>query len=63
MSKWIPVQSYKDVPEGNWLVKIEDDRNPFHVANIHPNITTIGGCFYFDKKRVISYFDTPVEEI
>ena len=24
MSEWIPVSEYKDIPDGEWLVKVRD---------------------------------------
>ena len=57
--EWIEVESSKDLPVGTWLVELENERHPYEVAYVHPNITTIGNCFEFDMNRVIRYRPIP----
>ncbi len=61
MSEWIKVDGYKDLPEGQWLVKVDEPHFDlyYHTAMVHPNITMIGGLFGFDAHRVIAYRSIP----
>lgn len=56
-TQWIPVNGYKELPEGTWLVTMEEDLiwSRIHVAVVHPNITCIGSNFAFDCPKVIAY--------
>lgn len=55
MSEWIDISDYKDLPQGEWLVKVRDLQNGeilHHVARVHPNITNVGGMFYYDMMSI-----------
>ena len=54
-NKWIEVAGAQDIPVGTWLVQVEKDRDPYHVAIIHTNINIIGNCFDFARPRVLRY--------
>lgn len=58
---WTKVESWKEIPEGAWLVQLESDSwgSPFQVANIRKNTSIIGNVFAFDQKRVIGYHPLP----
>jgi hypothetical protein len=61
MNKWIKVNGVKEMPIGNWLVKLEREWVGLDmvVAHIHPNISTVGGNFSFDMPKVIAYHELP----
>ena len=64
MSKWIPVDGYKNLPVGNWLVQLSEPHfhNTLHTASVHPNVSIIGGSFGFDLEGdVIAYRELPKE--
>ena len=66
MSKWIKVESAKDLPLGNWLVKTDEKRGKevnIQVAEIRPNMRLVGQYFHFDMPNVNEYYSTPVNEI
>lgn len=55
---WIHVDSWKDVPVGIWIVKIENsnrERNPYQIIEVLSNVAIIGHHFAFDENRVIAY--------
>lgn len=54
---WVPVDGYKALPVGMWLVVT--DRGEFYVAVRHPNLTTVGGLFGFDAHKVTHYQALP----
>lgn len=59
---WIPCTNWKDLPVGDWLVKVDKDRKPYHVANVFLNnagdkMIIAGGRFYFDVGELIGYAD------
>ena len=62
MSEWIKVESYKDLPVGDWLVQVDDpvfDTLILHTAAIRSNVGIIGGLFAFDQRDVIAYRPLP----
>lgn len=61
MSEWIKVDGYKNLPEGNWLVRLEESilGSKIHVANTHQNCTFIGGSLAFDMPKVVEYRPLP----
>lgn len=62
--KWKRVDDYKQLPEGSWLVELEEPMlgSNLAVARAHPNLTTIGGRFAFEAPRVIGYANLPVPD-
>lgn len=61
MSKWIEVGSYKDVPEGTWLVKIDDENAPYQVMYNQGEYAVIGHAFAWDAEDVVAYKPLDVE--
>ena len=61
MDEWIPVDGYKNLPVGTWLVEIESESmfGFLHTANVGKNVTTIGGNFAFDVPKVVAYQALP----
>ena len=59
MSSWISVDGYKNIPVGEWLVYMPDERDSIQAAHIHKNVSTIGGNFAFDRKKVTKYRPLP----
>lgn len=61
MSEWISVENYKQVPEGNWIVRIENSKRccDMEIMNSNKNISIIGGAFAFDHGRVTAYHPLP----
>jgi hypothetical protein len=57
MSKWKEVDGAKNLPDGVWLVKLEN--GGFHVATANKNIAIVGHYFYFDEAKVVSYTAIP----
>ncbi len=62
MSEWIKVDSFADLPVGDWLVQV--DRPIFgtlvlHTAAIRENVGVIAGLFPCDQRRVIAYRSLP----
>ena len=60
MSKWIKCDDYKKLPIGEWLVKINKDRNPYHIACVTENsggskIVIVGSYFSWDRGDLIAY--------
>lgn len=67
---WIYIDSYKDLPEGEWLVA-EEGRdsmtregekrpNKIHTASVSENkIVVIGGHFAWDRNRIYAYTQAP----
>lgn len=55
--KWIPINGYKELPVGTWLVTMEEDLldSYVHTAVVHPNICCIASNFAFDCPKVIAY--------
>jgi hypothetical protein len=57
---WTPVESYKDVPMGFWLVKLETDMKcKYAILKRHENGSVVGDHFAFDSDRVIAYRSIP----
>ena len=58
---WISCKSWDDLPEGDWLVKIDKDRKPYHVAEVsinphsHSRIVIVGNQFYWDMGDIVAY--------
>ena len=57
---WIECDDWKSLPVGTWLVKIDKERKPYHIADVFLNthndkIIIVGGCFYFDMGKLIAY--------
>ena len=62
---WKPCKKWKDLPVGQWLVKVANERKPYHVADVFENtqgdkLIIAGGCFYFDMGELIAF--TPFQE-
>ena len=58
--KWIECDNYEKLPIGEWLVKVEDDRHGYHVANVAKNssdqkLIIVGNHFDFDMQDLIAY--------
>ena len=65
MIDWKPVSSYKDLPRGLWLVKVNKASHglEYHTAAVRSNVTVIGGLFAFDQHKVIAYAPIPETDI
>ena len=59
LETWIPVDGYKNLPIGEWLVYIPEATVKLQTATAHSNITFIGGHFAFDQKKVVAYTSLP----
>lgn len=57
---WKKVKNWKELPQGDWLVKL--DNNSYEVAHVNPRYAVIGGKFAFDARVVIAYREIPDEE-
>jgi hypothetical protein len=58
MNNWIEVNGAEELPPGTWLVEVDcpvNSKRRFHVAEAHPNMTTVGNHFHWDMPRVIRY--------
>ena len=59
--RWEPLNDWKKLPEGDWLVKITKDRKPYHVASVSRNtgdghkIIIVGNHFHWDMGDLIAY--------
>ena len=58
--KWIELDDYKKLPVGDWLVRIDKDRKPYHVASVTKNkeghkLIIVGSHFSFDMGALIAY--------
>jgi hypothetical protein len=63
-AKWIEIDGYKDLPEGNWLVLLEKPscHSRIHVAHRQGLMVSIGHAFAFDVPKVIGYMPLPAHE-
>lgn len=57
---WIPCTDWESLPDGAWLVKIDNERKPYHIANVATNtqkskIIIVGSCFHWDMRSIIAY--------
>lgn len=62
MSKqWIDVDGYKNLPNGEWLVRLDEEYfDTFvHVCMKRENCCFIGGHFAFDMANVVEYRSIP----
>lgn len=62
MQEWKELTNWKELPVGEWLVKIKDERRPYGIAKCFLNnqghkIITIGAMFYFDAGEIEAYSD------
>lgn len=60
MQDWIKCESYDDLPDGQWLVRVDSERSPFHVAYVSANdrgsrLVIVGNYFSWDAKTIIEY--------
>lgn len=59
MQDWTPCNDWEALPDGDWLVKIDNAREPYHVANAFTNpncrVIIVGGMFHFDAGNIIAY--------
>lgn len=59
MQNWTPCDDWGLLPDGEWLVKVDNERKPYHVANAFTNpsgkIVIVGGMFSFDAGNLIAY--------
>ena len=58
--EWIECDDYKKLPFGDWLVRIDKDRKPYHVACVTENnsgskMIIVGNHFSFDMGQLIAY--------
>ncbi len=66
-SPWTPVSDFEEIPEGEWLVKFTDRKDPdkpglVAVCLVRSNIATIGDAFAFDRTpyyQVTKYMEIP----
>ena len=64
---WIPLDDWKDLPIGTWLVKVKKDRKPYHVAHVNETssgskLLIVGNYFSWDMGEPIAYASfTPYE--
>ena len=60
---WIECDDWSKLPVGDWLVKINKDRKPYHVASVTKSdnnsskIIVVGNHFSWDMGAVIAYAD------
>ena len=53
---WIPCNSWEDLPRGVFLVKTDNVRNPYQVADArNKNIVLVGNHFVWDSGSLIAY--------
>lgn len=58
---WIELDDYKKLPDGEWLVKIDDSRNEYHIASVSSKtgdghkMVIVGSHFSFDRGKLIAY--------
>ena len=58
---WQECSDWKDLPEGDWLVKIDNGRKPYHIANVTTKtahghkMIIVGNHFHFDMGNIIAY--------
>lgn len=62
MNKWIKCENYKELPVGEWLVRVNNDKYKHQIATVRENrpgqkIVIVGGYFYFDADDLIAYTD------
>ena len=58
--KWIELDDYKKLPVGDWVVKVDDSRHKYHIANVTKNsggqkLIIVGNHFDFDMQDLIAY--------
>lgn len=59
-SEWFTVDGYKGVPQGNWLVQLEEESWGTNLAVMNNNnVAIIGTAFAFDMSRVVAYRELP----
>ena len=58
-NKWIPCSDWHKLPVGTWLVKIDCDDDPYHIAYvvipINGKIIAVGYAYSFDVEGIIAY--------
>lgn len=58
---WTPCSEWRDLPIGTWLVKIDDNKDPYHIAEVTSpggnKLIIAGGIFYRERKPVLAYTD------
>lgn len=57
--QWIKVNNAKELPEGAWLVEVQDSRD----GKITRHVTPVGNHFHFDMSPVIAYYNVEVYSI
>ena len=60
MKVWTKCDDYEKLPAGDWLVKIDDDIHPYHIANVTVNkmgskLIIVGSYFAWDRGDLIAY--------
>lgn len=61
--KWIECDNTNKLPVGEWLVKIDRERDPYHIAVVTKQtadghkMIIIGNHFDFDMGKLIAYTD------
>lgn len=60
MSTWVKCTNWADLPNGEWLVKLDIGHNPYHVAVVTPNVSggrliIVGGYFSWDMGSIEAY--------
>lgn len=59
--KWIACDDYKELPVGDWLVKIDKDRKPYNIAVVTEGTSDghkmiiVGNNFSWDMGDLIAY--------
>lgn len=57
-NEWIQVDSYKDLPLGIWLARLDTaDHCKYAIAEVYEKVTFVGDKFAFDAQKVIAYRD------
>lgn len=61
-SAWTEIFGADELPEGVWLVEIQEERvgTVYHVATkIGLSVAIVGSCFHFDMPPIIAYAPIP----
>lgn len=66
-TEWTPIDDWKALPVGTWLVKITKERKPYQVAEVTPTsegskVVIVGNYFSWDMGEPVAYSSfTPYE--
>jgi hypothetical protein len=58
--EWTVCDQWELLPNGSWLVRINDERKPYAIAYVAENnkehkIIVVGGHFHWDMNNLIAY--------